>query len=59
MFVALFTDIVINAPRDKEIHVIADNLSAHKSAPVKELTKSGMTCVNCHTGVAHTRPAVS
>src|ERR1700680_1362050 len=34
-FVAFLTDIVINQPRGKEIHVIADNLSAHKSAPVK------------------------
>jgi hypothetical protein len=30
-FVAFLTDIVINQPRGKEIHVIADNLSAHKS----------------------------
>jgi transposase len=35
-FVAFLTDIVINQPRGKEIHVIADNLSAHKSARVKE-----------------------
>ncbi len=35
-FVAFLTDIVINQPRGKEIHVIADNLSAHKSAPVKD-----------------------
>lgn len=35
-FVAFLTDIVANQPRGKEIHVIADNLSAHKSAPVKE-----------------------
>jgi transposase len=27
---------VINQPRGKEIHVIADNLSAHKSATVKD-----------------------
>ena len=26
---------MINQPRGKEIHVIADNLSAHKSQPVK------------------------
>ena len=30
-FVAFLTDIVIQQPRGKEIHVIADNLSAHKS----------------------------
>ncbi len=35
-FVAFLTDIVINQPRGKEIHVIADNLSAHKSAAVME-----------------------
>src|ERR1700689_5556006 len=35
-FVAFLTDIIINQPRGKEIHVIADNLSAHKSQPVKE-----------------------
>ena len=33
-FVAFLTDIVLNQPRGKEIHVIADNLSAHKSAQV-------------------------
>ena len=31
-FVAFLTDIVVNQPRGKEIHVIADNLSAHKSS---------------------------
>jgi transposase len=30
-FVAFLTDIVANQPRGKEIHVIADNLSAHKT----------------------------
>jgi len=30
-FVAFLTDIVVNQPRGKEIHVIADNLSAHKT----------------------------
>jgi transposase len=35
-FVAFLTDIVINQPRGKEIHVIVDNLSAHKSAPVRD-----------------------
>ena len=30
-FVAFLTDIVIDQPRGKEIHVIADNQSAHKS----------------------------
>lgn len=30
-FVAFLTDIVTNQPKGKEIHVIADNLSAHKT----------------------------
>lgn len=30
-FVAFLTDLVVNQPRGKEIHVIADNLSAHKT----------------------------
>ena len=34
-FVAFLTDIVVNQPRGKEIHVIADNLSAHKSGQVQ------------------------
>jgi transposase len=35
-FVAFLTDIVVNQPRGKEIHVIADNLSAHKTTKVDE-----------------------
>ena len=35
-FVAFLTDIVANQPRGKQIHVIADNLSAHKSALVRD-----------------------
>jgi transposase len=42
-FVAFLTDIVINQPRGKEIHVIADNLSAHKSAAVKEFLEAHPT----------------
>jgi len=33
-FVAFLTDIVLNQPKGKEIHVIADNLSAHKTQRV-------------------------
>lgn len=33
-FVALLTDLVANQPRGKEIHRIADNLSADKTDPV-------------------------
>src|SRR6267142_3429646 len=35
-FVAFLTDMVIDQPRGKEIHVIADNQSAHKSRPVTD-----------------------
>lgn len=39
-FVAFLADIVTNQPRGKEIHVIADNLSAHKSQAVKDFLAS-------------------
>ena len=35
-FVAFLSDIVASQPRRREIHVIADNLSAHKTKLVKE-----------------------
>jgi transposase len=35
-FVAFLTDLVVNQPRGKEIHVIADNLSAHKAPAVSQ-----------------------
>src|SRR5262249_9696597 len=35
-FVAFLTDIVVNQPAAQEIHVIADNLSAHKTTQVAE-----------------------
>ncbi len=35
-FVAFLTDLVVNQPRGKEIHVIADNLSAHKTDLVEQ-----------------------
>lgn len=35
-FVAFLTDIISNQPAGKEIHVIADNLSAHKTKRVNE-----------------------
>jgi transposase len=35
-FVAFLTDIVVNQPRGKEIHVIADNLSSHKTTQVDQ-----------------------
>jgi len=39
-FVAFLADIVANQPRGKEIHVIADNLSAHKTKAVAEFLAS-------------------
>ena len=39
-FVAFLSDLVANQPRGKEIHVIADNLSAHKSQPVKNFLEA-------------------
>src|SRR3974377_581821 len=39
-FVAFLTDIVVNQPRGKEIHVIADNLSAHKTGQVKNFLEA-------------------
>jgi hypothetical protein len=42
-FVAFLADIVVNQPRGKEIHVIADNLSTHTSPP---LTPRGSTRSN-------------
>jgi DDE superfamily endonuclease len=35
-FVAFLTDIVVSQPHGKEIHVIADNLEAHKTVRVNE-----------------------
>lgn len=35
-FVAFLSDIVASQPRGKEIHIIADNLSAHKTARVDQ-----------------------
>src|SRR5512136_2007751 len=35
-FVAFLNDIVVNQPKGKEIHVIADNLSAHKTKRVAQ-----------------------
>jgi transposase len=35
-FVAFLSDLVVNQPHGKEIHVIADNLSAHKTDLVEE-----------------------
>src|ERR1700686_5500090 len=39
-FVAFLADIVANQPRGKEIRLIADNLSAHKSPPVKDFLEA-------------------
>src|SRR5246127_2308659 len=39
-FVAFLADIVVNQPRGKEIHVIADNLSAHKTNQVGDFLEA-------------------
>jgi transposase len=35
-FVAFLADLVVNQPRGKEIHLIVDNLSAHRTARVEQ-----------------------
>jgi transposase len=35
-FVAFLTDLIVHQPRKKQIHVIADNLSAHKTTRVRQ-----------------------
>ena len=35
-FVAFLTDIVVRQPKDRQIHIILDNLSAHKTQRVQE-----------------------
>jgi transposase len=39
-FVAFLTDLVVNQPRGKEIHVIADNLSTHKTEHVAKFLEA-------------------
>jgi len=39
-FVAFLSDVVAHQPADKEIHIIADNLSAHKTARVQDFLKA-------------------
>lgn len=38
-FVAFLTEVVANQPAGKEVHIIADNLSAHKTARVQEFLR--------------------
>src|SRR5882724_10759528 len=42
-FVAFLSDIVAHQPRDREIHIIADNLSAHKTERVRQFLVSHPT----------------
>jgi transposase len=42
-FVAFLQDIVANQPKGKEIHVIADNLSAHKTKRVHDFLEANPT----------------
>jgi transposase len=39
-FVAFLSDIVAHQPRSREIHIIADNLSAHKTQRVRDFLQS-------------------
>jgi len=39
-FVAFLSDVVAQQPADKEIHIIADSLSAHKTACVQDFLKA-------------------
>jgi transposase len=39
-FVAFLTDLVANRPKGKEIHVICDNLAAHKTQAVREFLEA-------------------
>jgi len=39
-FVAFLTDIVVRQPEDREIHIILDNLSAHKTRRVEEFLEA-------------------
>src|SRR6266536_1475853 len=39
-FVAFLSDIVAHQPRGREIHIIADNLSAHKTQRVRDFLQS-------------------
>ena len=46
-FVAFLTDIVANQPRGQEIHVIADNLSAHKSQAGQSFSRRRIKRFTC------------
>jgi len=39
-FVAFLADVVASQPADKEIHIVADNLSAHKTKSVREFLQA-------------------
>jgi transposase len=39
-FVAFLSDILAHQPKDREIHIIADNLSAHKTKRVEDFLKT-------------------
>ena len=54
-FVAFLTDIVANQPKGKEIHVIADNLSAHKTKQVDAVPRPSIPTFIC-TSPRPTRP---
>jgi transposase len=42
-FIAFLTDLLLTQPRGREIHVVADNLEAHRTVQVNELLKAHQT----------------
>jgi transposase len=42
-FIAFLTELLLTEPRGKEIHVIADNLEAHRTVQVNDLLKANQT----------------
>jgi hypothetical protein len=45
-FVAFLADLVANQPRGKEIHIIADNLWAHKTMRVEQFLAAHPNCTS-------------
>ena len=42
-FVAFLTDVVASQPRGKEVHVVADNLTAHRTLKVNDFLQAHQT----------------
>jgi hypothetical protein len=45
-FVAFLAEVVANQPRGKEIHLIADNLSAHKTSGLRNSSRRTPKCIS-------------